>query len=70
MFWAGMYAFERSECWGILQVEVGHDGEGPHAAWHLAWVRITNLDTQETATFECNKSATHPLLPPPLPVLV
>ena len=47
----------------LLQVEVGHDGEGPHAAWHLAWVRITNLDTQETATFECNRSP-HPSFPP------
>ena len=41
----------------MLQVEVGHDGEGPHAAWHLAWVRVTNLDTGQTATFECNRSS-------------
>lgn len=40
----------------MVQVEVGHDGEGSHAAWHLAWVRVTNLDTGETATFECNRS--------------
>lgn len=40
-----------------LQVEVGHDGVGHHAAWHLAWVRVTNLDTGETATFECNRSS-------------
>lgn len=38
-----------------MQVEVGHDGEGRHAAWHLAWLRITNLDTAETATFQCNR---------------
>ena len=40
----------------MVQVEVGHDGEGSHAAWHLAWVRVTNLDTGEAATFECNRS--------------
>ena len=39
----------------VGQVEVGHDGEGSHAAWHLAWVRVTNLDTDETATFQCNR---------------
>ena len=39
----------------LMQVEVGHDGEGSHAAWHLAWVRVTNLDTGESATFQCNR---------------
>ena len=38
-----------------LQVDVGHDGQDERDRWHLEWVRVTNLTTGETATFNCNR---------------
>ena len=38
-----------------LQVDIGHDGQDERDRWHLEWVRVTNLTTGETATFNCNR---------------
>ena len=48
-----------------LQVDIGHDGQNERDRWHLDWVRVTNLTTGETATFNCNRWAcTNPAAAP------
>ncbi|GMH36686.1 hypothetical protein BSKO_04559 [Bryopsis sp. KO-2023] len=36
-------------------IEIGHDGKGLGAGWHLAWVKITNTATGASATFTANR---------------
>ena len=38
-----------------VQLEIGHDNSGCSPGWHLAWVRVTNLRTSESALFPCDQ---------------
>ncbi|KAG1662011.1 hypothetical protein FOA52_009500 [Chlamydomonas sp. UWO 241] len=39
----------------MQQVEIGQDGSGMCAGWHLAWVRVTNMTTGAAAMFPCDQ---------------
>eukprot|EP00232_Nephroselmis_pyriformis_P000020 CAMPEP_0182904224 /NCGR_PEP_ID=MMETSP0034_2-20130328/31943_1 /TAXON_ID=156128 /ORGANISM="Nephroselmis pyriformis, Strain CCMP717" /LENGTH=161 /DNA_ID=CAMNT_0025039337 /DNA_START=10 /DNA_END=491 /DNA_ORIENTATION=- len=36
-------------------IDIGHDGSGFGAGWHLASVEVTNLASGEVTTFPCNR---------------